>query len=92
MGGMLGDPFEAPGGGDQKCRPGLVSGFHPSLARNRTLRTRPCEATDRLDALGTQIDLGLALLDLGREERRAGEDATPAFERSSGTGVEVIEP
>ena len=36
------------------------------------LRTRPCEATDRLDALGTQIDLGLALLDLGRAEGRAG--------------------
>lgn len=40
------------------------------------------EATDRLDALGMQIDLGLALLDLGRAERRAGEDPTPTFERA----------
>jgi tetratricopeptide (TPR) repeat protein len=40
------------------------------------------EAAERLDALGTRIDLGLALLDLGRAERRAGEDPAATFDRA----------
>ena len=40
------------------------------------------EACAQLDALGTRIDLGRALLDLGRAERRAGEDPTASFGRA----------
>ena len=46
------------------------------------------EATDRLQDLGTRIDLGRALLDLGRAERSAGEDPTSSFDRARGLFVE----
>jgi hypothetical protein len=35
-----------------------------------------------LEALGTRVDLARALLDLGRAERRAGDDPRPSFERA----------
>jgi class 3 adenylate cyclase/tetratricopeptide (TPR) repeat protein len=40
------------------------------------------DATDRMEALGTRIDLALALLDLGRAERRVGADSRPTFTRA----------
>jgi hypothetical protein len=40
------------------------------------------EASDRLDALGTRVDQARALLDLGRAERRAGEDPRRSFVRA----------
>ncbi len=40
------------------------------------------EAAERLEALGARVDLGIALLDLGRAERRAGEDPAATFERA----------
>jgi hypothetical protein len=35
-----------------------------------------------MESVGTKIDLARALLDLGRAERRAGDDARPSFERA----------
>ena len=46
------------------------------------------EAAERLEALGTRVDLGIVLLDLGRAERRAGEDPAPIFERARALFVE----
>jgi hypothetical protein len=40
------------------------------------------DAADRLEALGTRIDLARALLDLGRAERAAGADPRRSFERA----------
>lgn len=40
------------------------------------------DGTERLEALGTSIDLARALLDLGRAERRAGIDPRRSFERA----------
>ena len=39
-------------------------------------------AVEGLDALGTRIDLGRALIDLGRAQRGAGQDPGPSFERA----------
>ena len=36
----------------------------------------------------TRVDLGLAMLDLGRAERRAGEDPAATFERARALFVE----
>jgi class 3 adenylate cyclase/tetratricopeptide (TPR) repeat protein len=41
-------------------------------------------AADRLETLGTRVDLARALLDLGRAERRAREDPRRSFERARG--------
>ena len=50
----------------------------------RTLRT----ATDHLDVLGTRVEPARGLLDLGRAERRAGEDPRAIFERARALLVE----
>jgi predicted ATPase/class 3 adenylate cyclase len=42
------------------------------------------EAVEHLDALEMRVDLGRALLDLGRMQRRAGLDPRPTFERARG--------
>jgi class 3 adenylate cyclase/tetratricopeptide (TPR) repeat protein len=39
-------------------------------------------AAEHLEDLGMRVDLGRALLDLGRAERRAGGDPRPTFERA----------
>jgi hypothetical protein len=39
-------------------------------------------AVERLEALEMQVDVGRALLDLGRAERRAGRDPNPSFKRA----------
>ena len=46
------------------------------------------DAVERFEALGTRVDLARALLDLGRAERRAGEDPRPTFERARALLVE----
>jgi class 3 adenylate cyclase/tetratricopeptide (TPR) repeat protein len=40
------------------------------------------DAAGRFEELGTRVDLARALLDLGRAERRAGQDPTSSFERA----------
>jgi tetratricopeptide (TPR) repeat protein len=57
----------------------------PDAAAAVTLLT---EAADHLEALGNRVDLALALVDLGRAQRGAGEDPTPTFERARKLFVE----
>jgi class 3 adenylate cyclase/tetratricopeptide (TPR) repeat protein len=40
------------------------------------------DAAGRFEALGKKIDLARCLLDLGRAQQRAGEDARPTYERA----------
>ena len=40
------------------------------------------EAAAGFERIGARVDLARCLLDLGRAERRAGQDARPTFERA----------
>ncbi len=61
---------------------GLLATDHgEGLARIR-------EAVAVIERLGLRPELGRALLDLGRAQRRAGEDPRPAFERARALFVE----